>query len=135
MGGKQAALQLLSQQKRPTAIFAASDMQAVGVLEAAKELGILVPEQLSVIGFDGIEVSELLELSTIYQPVQAMGEQGAALLVELIDNPAKIPELIRFDTKLLERHTTGPALMPVAYSEEQGLPEGEASRLATRHLL
>lgn len=130
MGGKQAALQLLSQQKRPTAIFAASDMQAVGVLEAAKELGILVPEQLSVIGFDGIEVSELLELSTIYQPVQAMGEQGAALLVELIDNPAKIPELIRFDTKLLERHTTGPVPTPVSYSEEQKVP-----RLATRHLL
>jgi len=108
MGGKQAALQLLSQQKRPTAIFAASDMQAVGVLEAAKDLGIPVPEQLSVIGIDGIEVSELLELSTVRQPMQEMGEVGAARLVELIDNPAQRPELIRFDTRLVERHTTGP---------------------------
>jgi LacI family transcriptional regulator, galactose operon repressor len=109
MGGKQAALQLLSQLKRPTAIFAASDIQAVGVLEAAKDLGILVPEQLSVIGFDGIEVSELLDLTTVQQPMQEMGEVAAAALVELIDNSTQTPELIRFDTRLVERHTTGPA--------------------------
>ena len=109
MGGKQAALQLLSRQKRPTAIFAASDMQAIGVLEAAKELGIAVPEQLSVIGFDGIEVSELLGLSTVRQPMQEMGEVGAARLVELIENSAQTSELIRFDTRLIERDTTGPA--------------------------
>jgi LacI family transcriptional regulator len=108
-GGKQAALQLLSQLKRPTAIFAASDIQAVGVLEAAKDLGILVPEQLSVIGFDGIEVSELLDLTTVQQPMQEMGEVAAAALVELIDNSTQTPELIRFDTRLVERHTTGPA--------------------------
>ncbi len=107
-GGKQAALQLLSQQKRPTAIFTASDMQAVGVLEAAKALGISIPEQLSVIGFDGIEVSELLELSTMQQPMQTMGEVGATELLSLIDNPARPPELMRFDTRLVERHTTGP---------------------------
>ena len=109
-GGKHAALQLLTQQKRPTAIFAASDVQAVGVLEAARELGLRVPEQLSVIGFDGIEISELLELSTMQQPLQEMGELGASKLVELIENPSHPPELIRFDTKLVERRTTSPAL-------------------------
>jgi len=109
-GGKHAALQLLTQQKRPTAIFAASDVQAVGALEAARELGLRVPEQLSVIGFDGIEISELLELSTMQQPLQEMGELGATRLVELIENPSHPPELIRFDTKLVERRTTGPAL-------------------------
>jgi LacI family transcriptional regulator, galactose operon repressor len=107
-GGKHAALQLLTQQKRPTAIFAASDVQAVGALEAARELSLRVPEQLSVIGFDGIEVSELLELSTMQQPMQEMGELGASRLVELIENPSHPPELIRFDTKLVERRTTGP---------------------------
>ncbi|HEY6540456.1 MAG TPA: LacI family DNA-binding transcriptional regulator, partial [Ktedonobacteraceae bacterium] len=59
IGGKQAALQLLSQHKRATAIFAASDMQAIGALEAARELDIAVPDELSIMGFDGIEVSEL----------------------------------------------------------------------------
>jgi len=75
-GGKVAALQLLLREKRPTAIFAASDMQAVGVLEAAKDLNINVPEDLSVIGFDGIEIAELLGISTIQQPMRQMGELG-----------------------------------------------------------
>ncbi len=129
MGGKQAALQLLSMQKRPTAIFAASDVQAVGVLEAAKELGIAIPEQLSVIGFDGIEVSELLELSTVRQPMQEMGEVGATRLVELIDNSAQTPELIRFDTRLVDRHTTGPAPSSTYDTEAQTLRERGAPRL------
>jgi LacI family transcriptional regulator len=131
MGGKQAALQLLSQHKRPTAIFAVSDMQAVGVLEAAKDLGIPVPEQLSVMGFDGIEVSELLELSTIQQPMREMGEVAAAALVELIDNSTQTSELIRFDTKLVERRTTGPAPSSTCYAEDQTPREKEASRLST----
>jgi DNA-binding LacI/PurR family transcriptional regulator len=128
LGGKQAALQLLSLQKRPTAIFAASDMQAVGVLEAAKDLGIPVPEQLSVIGFDGIEVSELLDFSTVQQPMREMGEIAAAALVELIDNSAQTPELIRFDTRLVERHTTGPAPSDTEFTEAQTLREREALR-------
>jgi LacI family transcriptional regulator len=105
-GGKQATLQLLSQEKRPTAIFAASDMQAVGVLEAAKDLNINVPGDLSVIGFDGIEVAELLELSTIQQPMRQMGELGVSKLIELMKNPQQLPELIRLNTTLIERGTT-----------------------------
>ena len=128
LGGKRAALQLLSLQKRPTAIFAASDMQAVGVLEAAKDLGIPVPEQLSVIGFDGIEVSELLDFSTVQQPMQEMGEVAAAALVELIDNSTQTSELIRFDTRLVERHTTGPAPSSTEYTEAQTPRESEALR-------
>lgn len=134
IGGKQAALQLLSQHERPTAIFAASDMQAIGVLEAARELGIAVPDQLSVMGFDGIEVSELLGLSTVRQPTQEMGELGATLLVGLIDNPERKPELIRFDTQLLARSTTGPVPSAVD-AKEQPLSEKEIPGLATRHLL
>ena len=104
-GGKQAALQLLSQEKRPTAIFAASDMQAIGVLEAAKDLCINVPAELSVIGFDGLEVSELLELSTVQQPMRQMGELGVNKLIELMKNPQQLPELIRLNTTLIERRT------------------------------
>ncbi len=105
-GGKQAALQLLSQEKRPTAIFAASDMQAIGVLEAAKDLCINVPGELSVIGFDGLEVSELLELSTVQQPMRQMGELGVNKLIELMKNPQQLPELIRLNTTLIVRLTT-----------------------------
>ena len=105
-GGKQAALQLLSQEKRPTAIFAASDMQAIGALEAAKDLCINVPGELSVIGFDGLEVSELLELSTVQQPMRQMGELGVSKLLELMKNPQQLPELIRLNTTLIVRLTT-----------------------------
>jgi len=100
------------------------------VLEAAKDLGIPVPEQLSVMGFDGIEVSELLELSTIQQPMQEMGEVAAAALVELIDNSTQTPELIRFDTKLVERLTTGPAPSNNWITHAQTPQEMEASRLS-----
>ncbi len=111
-GGKKAALHLLSLERQPTAIFASSDMQAVGVLEAAKVLNINVPEDLSVIGYDGIEVSELLELSTIQQPMQHMGELGVTKLLEQMKKPQQSPELIRLSTTLIERRTTA-TLTPI----------------------
>jgi DNA-binding LacI/PurR family transcriptional regulator len=105
-GGKQAALQLLSQAQRPTAIFAASDMQAIGVLEAARDLHLNVPGDVSVIGFDGIEIAELLELSTIQQPMLQLGELGVCKLIEIMKKPQQLPELIRLHTTLIERWTT-----------------------------
>jgi DNA-binding LacI/PurR family transcriptional regulator len=106
LGGKSAAQQLLSLKQRPTAIFAASDLQAVGVLEVANALGIQIPEDLSVIGFDGIEVSELLGLSTIQQPMRHMGISGVQHLICHMQNPQHPPELIRLSTALVERRTT-----------------------------
>ncbi len=109
-GGKAAALQLLSQKKRPTAIFAASDIQAVGVLETARALNISVPADLSVIGYDGIELSELLDLSTVQQPMQYMGERAIEELMQRIEHPELPARLIRLNTTLIERRTT--ALAP-----------------------
>lgn len=104
--GRAAALQLLTRTPRPTAIFAASDIQAVGVLEAARKLGIRVPEELSLIGFDGIELSELLDFSTVQQPIEEMGALGVKKLIERIERPEQPPELIRLNTVLVERRTT-----------------------------
>ena len=81
-------------------------MQAIGVLEAAKDLHLNVPEDVSVIGFDGIEVAELLELSTIQQPMQQLGELGVSKLIEIMKKPQQLPELIRLNTALIERRTT-----------------------------
>jgi LacI family transcriptional regulator len=100
------ALQLLARSSRPTAIFAASDIQAVGVLEAARSLNIRVPEELSLIGFDGIELSELLDFSTVQQPIEEMGFLSVQKLIEHIAHPETQPELIRLNTTLVERHTT-----------------------------
>jgi DNA-binding LacI/PurR family transcriptional regulator len=107
-GGRRAALQLLTRTDRPTAIFAASDAQAIGVLEAARSLNISVPADLSLIGYDDIELAELLELSTIQQPMQYMGKLGVQKLIAQIEDSAdggSPPELIRLQTSLLMRRT------------------------------
>lgn len=123
-GGRQAALHLLSRPDRPTAIFAASDEQAVGVLEAARSLKLAVPGDLSVIGFDGIELSDILELSTVQQPMKYMGELGAQKLLEQIEGAAKggsPPELIRLQPNLIVRRTiSGPP------SVHEAIPKQEA---------
>ena len=104
--GREAALHLLTQEPCPTAIFASSDVQAIGVIEAARRLHIAIPTELAVIGFDGIEISELLDLSTIQQPMQQMGEMGVEKLLEQMANLHLAPELIRLPTTLIERGTT-----------------------------
>jgi DNA-binding LacI/PurR family transcriptional regulator len=78
------AIDLLGRDDRPTAIFAASDTQAIGVLEGARALGLRVPEDVAVIGFDDIEVADLLGLTTVRQPLRQSGARGADLLVAAI---------------------------------------------------
>jgi DNA-binding LacI/PurR family transcriptional regulator len=104
--GKDAAIELLSLPEPPDAIFAASDIQAIGALEAARELRRAVPYDLSIIGFDGIEFSELLGISTILQPIQEISQIGVQKLCEHMTNPDMPPELIHFSTRLVERQTT-----------------------------
>lgn len=76
----------------PTAIFAASDTQAMGVLRAAEQHGFGVPDRLSVVGFDDIESSALLNLSTVHQPLEQSGAEGARRLCALL-NGAKVKPL------------------------------------------
>lgn len=106
-GGREASHRLLSLKNPPTAIFAASDVQALGTLETARALNLDVPGDLSIMGFDGIELSEWLQLTTMQQPMYQMGEMGLSLLMEQIENPHKPPELIRLNTELIERKTVG----------------------------
>jgi DNA-binding LacI/PurR family transcriptional regulator len=78
------ATRLLKAPDPPTAIFAASDTQAIGVLAAAERLGVTVPGQLSVIGFDDIESAAFLGLSTVRQPLARSGAEGAQRLCALL---------------------------------------------------
>jgi DNA-binding LacI/PurR family transcriptional regulator len=75
---------LLRGPDRPTAVFAASDTQAIGVLEAAQALELRVPDDVAVIGFDDIEIAEPLGLSTVRQPLRQSGARGADLLLGAI---------------------------------------------------
>ncbi len=83
-GAAEHAAQLLKAHDPPTAIFAASDTQAIGVLSAAERLGVAVPGQLSVVGFDDIESAALLGLSTVRQPLARSGAEGAQRLCALL---------------------------------------------------
>jgi len=103
------AAELLSLAERPTAIFAASDTQALGALEAARGLGIRVPDELSVVGFDDIEVASYVGLTTVRQPLAESGRRGAELLLRaLAGRPVDLrTELLPLE--LVVRGTTGPA--------------------------
>jgi DNA-binding LacI/PurR family transcriptional regulator len=78
------AAELLARPDRPSAIFAASDTQAMGVLAAADRSGVSVPGELSVMGFDDIESAALLGLSTVRQPLADSGAEGARRLCALL---------------------------------------------------
>jgi DNA-binding LacI/PurR family transcriptional regulator len=85
------ATDLLRRPDPPTAVFAASDTQAIGVLEAARALGHRVPDDVAVIGFDDIEVASLLDLTTVRQPLRQSGARGADLLLGAIDGAGPPP--------------------------------------------
>ena len=98
-GGYAGGQTLLDLSNRPTAIFASSDLQAVGLLRAAHELGVRVPEDLAVIGFDGTKESEYCwpPLTVVAQPVQQMAQAAVQLvLAEDADKAhhAFAPELV-----------------------------------------
>ena len=76
---------MLAGDDRPTAIFAASDTQALGVIAAARELGLRVPDDLSVIGYDDIEAADYVGLTTIRQQLFESGRRGAEILLAEID--------------------------------------------------
>jgi LacI family transcriptional regulator len=99
---------LLRRTERPTAIFAASDTQAMGVLEAARELGLRVPHDLSVVGYDDIEVAEYLGLTTMRQSLYESGKRGVELLLHAIEHPRAKPVVEVLPTELIVRQTTAP---------------------------
>lgn len=102
------ATKLLMLKERPTAIFATSDTLATGVLEAAHDLELRVPEDLSVIGYDDIEMAEYLNLTTIRQQLFESGVRGGELLLEAIESAPESPRRILLPTELVVRATTAP---------------------------
>jgi LacI family transcriptional regulator len=98
------AARLLALDDPPTAIFAGSDLQAVGVLEAAEAAGLSVPDDLSVIGFDDVELARYVGLTTVSQPLETSGAQGARLLIEAMRGAPR--RTCRLDLRVVRRATT-----------------------------
>jgi DNA-binding LacI/PurR family transcriptional regulator len=99
---------ILGTPQRPTAIVAASDTEAIGVLEAAAALGLSTPADLSVIGYDDVESADLLGLTTIRQPLAATGERAVARLLAQIAGNDEGPLREVLPVTLLVRRTTAP---------------------------
>ncbi|MFF2061262.1 LacI family DNA-binding transcriptional regulator [Streptomyces sp. NPDC058200] len=101
------ALELLRDPDRPTAIFAGSDLQALGVLEAARVLGLQVPEDLSVVGYDDIPLAQWSSpaLTTVHQPLEQMAEEAARILLRLRSSD-QADARIEFGTRLVVRNST-----------------------------
>ena len=96
---------------RPTAVLAMSDAMAMGVIRAAAERGVDVPSDMSVVGFDDVDVSAYINppLTTIHQPIRRKGEEAVRLLLAAIERASPALEHLRLDTHLVIRASTGPA--------------------------
>ena len=105
---RHAAHRLLTMPDRPTAIFAANDLSAITAMQAAADLGLRVPDDLSVVGFDNVPESALATppLTTVEQPIRQMGQRAMELLVRLIREESVESNHIRLATRLVERQST-----------------------------
>ena len=106
--GYAGALELLQGDPRPTAIFACNDLMAIGVIRAAAQLGLQIPEQLAVIGFDEIELSAYTTppLTSVSQPKQEIGQLAVTLLLERIQDPSLNPRRNVLSPRLVVREST-----------------------------
>jgi len=104
------AIDMLQQDDPPTAIFASSDTKAIGILDAARELNICVPEQLSVVGYDDIRDAEYVKLTTVKQPLFKAGRMAGERIVQLIEDPESVLDETFLPLELVIRETAAPPL-------------------------
>ncbi len=106
-GGRDSAKKLLARPNPVTAVFCSNDYLALGAMKGARELGLNLPEDLSIVGFDDIQIASYVipGLTTISQPAYKMGKLGAELLFKRIENQAK-PEQRMLESSLIVREST-----------------------------
>jgi len=106
-GGREAALRMLRLPEPPTAIFAGSDLQALGVFDAARSLGLAVPDDLSVVGYDDLPLAEWTSprLTTVHQPLREMAQEATRLV---LGGGAGRPTRLDLATYLVRRESTAP---------------------------
>ncbi|MFD1658970.1 LacI family DNA-binding transcriptional regulator [Streptomyces caeni] len=108
--GYRLGLDVLRRPDRPTAVFAGNDLQALGLYEAARELGLRIPEDLSVVGFDDLPVARWVgpPLTTVRQPLREMAEAAARLVLDLArGDGATAATRVELATSLVVRSSTG----------------------------
>jgi DNA-binding LacI/PurR family transcriptional regulator len=110
-GGREALRELLARAQRPTGVICSSDLMAVGVLQEAAAQGLRVPEDLSVVGFDGIDATRWTNppLTTVKQPIEEIAETAVNALKSLIEDPRKPLPDFSFRPRLAVRGSTARA--------------------------
>lgn len=110
VAGYQHALELLQGPARPTAIFAGSDYQAMGVMRAARELGLRIPRDLSIVGYDDLPVTAWLTppLTTINQPLVEMASLATQMLISIARGETLAATRVELGTELIVRESTAP---------------------------
>ncbi len=89
----------------PLAIFAATDLQAITLLKEARKLGLRIPQDVAVIGFDDIDIAEYIGLTTVHQPLDESGRIGAELLISRLTDPSQTIQHIQLPLSIVERET------------------------------
>jgi len=107
-GGLAAGAELMALPEPPTALFAASDEMAMGAVHAVRRAGLRVPDDVSVIGIDDHEMAELMELTTVAQPVAAQGVLAAEMILTALGEPQRPLPAVVVPTRLIARGTTAP---------------------------
>lgn len=92
-----------------TALFVANDLAAIGALAALRDRGLRVPDDVSVVGYDGMRLLDSLDVTTVAQPLADMGRAAADLLMERISEPDRAPVHRGMETRIVERGSSGPA--------------------------
>lgn len=107
-GGRDIAREMLAGENPPTAIFAGSDLQALGVIDAARSLGLRVPRDLSIVGYDDLQLAEWSSpaLTTVHQPLQMMAEEAARLVVRMSEGEQSTTPRMDLATHLVVREST-----------------------------
>lgn len=105
--GYEAMCKLLKLSERPSAVFAASDLQAIGAMEAIRDAGLGVPNDVAVIGYNDIELAEYLGLTTVRLPTTTIGEEGVRLLREALAGAQTAPQRLQLRGELVVRRTSG----------------------------
>ncbi|MGJ9382611.1 LacI family DNA-binding transcriptional regulator [Salipaludibacillus sp. CF4.18] len=106
--GKEVAKELISMSDRPTAVFAGGDEVAAGILIEIKRLGLRVPEDIAIMGFDDQPIAEIMEpkLTTIRQPVNQMGEKAVELIIGMLNHADQKSKDHELPTELVIRQST-----------------------------
>lgn len=109
-GGLADGAALLARPDRPTAIVTANDLQALGVYEAARQAGIRIPEELSVVGFDDLSFTQWAgpPMTTVRQPLERMGATAARMVIELAAGRSLDQHRVELATTLVVRQSTAP---------------------------